>query len=40
MLHLSDDKKWRVSAKTDSLTLAKEFAEDWYLELRGKSRIG
>lgn len=35
-----DDKEWRVSTKTDSLTLAKEFAEDWYLELRGKSRIG
>ncbi|WP_312931149.1 hypothetical protein [Agrobacterium cavarae] len=33
-------KEWRVSSKTDSLALAKEFAEDWYLELRGKSRIG
>ncbi len=35
-----DGKEWRVSTKTDSLALAKEFAEDWYLELRGKSRIG
>ncbi len=30
----------RVSTKLDSLSLAKEFAEDWYLELRGKSRAG
>ncbi|MEI1247706.1 hypothetical protein [Rhizobium aouanii] len=29
-----------MSTKTDSLALAKEFAEDWYLELRGKSRVG
>lgn len=35
-----DGKEWRVSTKTDSLWLAKEFAEDWYLELRGKSRAG
>ncbi|MXN54217.1 hypothetical protein GR158_24255 [Shinella sp. AETb1-6] len=35
-----DGKEWRVSTKTDSLSLAKEFAEDWYLELRGKSRAG
>ena len=33
-------KEWRVSTKTDSLAQAKEFAEDWYLELRGKSRAG
>jgi integrase len=33
-------KEWRVSTKTDSLALAKEFAEDWYLELRGKGRAG
>jgi integrase len=30
----------RVSTKTDSLSLAKEFAEDWYLEIRGKSKRG
>ncbi|WP_026789984.1 integrase [Pleomorphomonas oryzae] len=35
-----DGKEWRVSSKTDSLAKAKEFAEDWYLELRGKSRAG
>jgi integrase len=33
-------KNWRVSTKEDSLSLAKEFAEDWYLGLRGKSRAG
>jgi integrase len=33
-------KKWRVSTKTDSLSQAKDFAEDWYFELRGKSRAG
>lgn len=30
----------RVSTKEDSLQHAKEIAEDWYLELRGKSRAG
>jgi integrase len=30
----------RASTKEDSLQLAKEFAEDWYLELRGKLRRG
>jgi len=35
-----DGKEWRVSTKTDSLAQAKDFAEDWYLELRGKSRAG
>lgn len=30
----------RVSTKEDSLSHAKDFAEDWYLELRGKSRAG
>lgn len=30
----------RVSTKEDSLSRAKEFAEDWYLELRGKSKRG
>ena len=33
-------KNWRVSTKEDSLSRAKDFAEDWYLELRGKSRAG
>src|SRR5690606_32502397 len=30
----------RTSTKEESLSLAKEFAEDWYLELVGKSRRG
>jgi integrase len=30
----------RASTRTDSLALAKEFAEDWYLTLKGKSRAG
>ncbi len=30
----------RVSTKEDSLALAKSFAEDWYLELRGKHKRG
>jgi hypothetical protein len=30
----------RASTKEDSLQLAKEFAEDWYLGLRGKLRNG
>lgn len=33
-------KNWRVSTKEDSLSHAKDFAEDWYLGLRGKSRVG
>ncbi|HEY7243184.1 MAG TPA: site-specific integrase [Xanthobacteraceae bacterium] len=33
-------KNWRVSTKEESLSHAKEIAEDWYLELRGKSRAG
>ena len=33
-------KNWRVSTKEESLAHAKEFAEDWYLGLRGKSRAG
>jgi integrase len=33
-------KNWRISTKEDSLAHAKEIAEDWYLELRGKSRAG
>jgi integrase len=33
-------KNWRVSTKEDSLALAKDFAEDWYLSLKGKNRAG
>lgn len=35
-----EGREWRVSTKTASLAAAKDFAEDWYLELRGKSRAG
>jgi len=35
-----EGRNWRVSTKEESLALAKEFAEDWYLELRVKVRIG
>jgi len=30
----------RVSTKTDSLAHAKDFAQDWFLELHGKHRRG
>ena len=33
-------KNRRTSTKQESLAHAKDFAEDWYLELRGKSRSG
>jgi len=33
-------KNHRKSTKEDSLSLAKEIAEDWYLVLRGKDRAG
>ena len=33
-------KNRRVSTKEDGLGKAKDFAEDWYLELRGKARNG
>ena len=33
-------KNHRVSTKEDSLSRAKDFAEDWYLELKGKHRRG
>jgi integrase len=33
-------KNWRISTKEDSLSRAKEIAEDWYLGLRGKARNG
>ena len=35
-----DGKNRRKSTKTDSLSHAEEIAEDWFLELRGKSRAG
>ena len=33
-------RNWRVSTKDESLARAKDFAEDWYLELKGKNRAG
>jgi integrase len=33
-------KNWRRTTKEESLSHAKEIAEDWYLELRGKARAG
>jgi integrase len=33
-------RNWRNSTKEESLSHAKEIAEDWYLELKGKSRAG
>ena len=33
-------KNRRESTKEESLAKAKDFAEDWYLELRGKLRDG
>jgi hypothetical protein len=33
-------KQRRTSTKEESLALAKQVAEDWYLELRGKDRAG
>ena len=33
-------KNWRVSTKEESLALAKDFAEDWYLELKVQKRLG
>jgi integrase len=33
-------KNWRVTTKEDSLAHAMDFAEDWYLGLRGKARNG
>lgn len=35
-----EGKNRRVSTKEESLSRAKEFAEDWYLELRGKKARG
>jgi integrase len=33
-------RNWRVSTKEDSLSRARDFAEDWYIALKGKSRAG
>jgi integrase len=33
-------RNWRVSTKEESLEHAKDFAEDWYLGLKGKARAG
>jgi integrase len=33
-------RQWRRTTKEESLAHAKEIAEDWYLELKGKSRAG
>jgi len=35
-----EGKKRRASTKSESLARAKDFAEDWYLELRDKKRAG
>lgn len=35
-----DGRNWRTSTKEDSLSRAKDFAEDWYLGLRGKKVLG
>jgi hypothetical protein len=34
------NKNYRVSTKEESLAHAQQVAEDWYFELRGKSRAG
>lgn len=33
-------RQWRKTTKEESLSHAKDFAEDWYLELKGKARAG
>ncbi|MFN3701838.1 MAG: tyrosine-type recombinase/integrase [Alphaproteobacteria bacterium] len=35
-----NEKNFRVSTREESLSKAKDFAEDWYLELRGKHKRG
>lgn len=35
-----EGKKFRISTKTDNLSQAKDFAENWYFDLRGKSQNG
>jgi hypothetical protein len=38
VLDLCERPDWRVSAKEESREHAKDFAEDWYLPLKGKSQ--
>jgi hypothetical protein len=33
-------RQYRATTREDDLVLAKQFAEDWYLALRGKSKAG
>jgi len=33
-------RNWRMTTKEESLAQAKDFAEDWYLGLKGKHRSG
>ena len=40
MLHPFRGQEPRISTKEESLSKAKEVAEDWYLQLRGKLRSG
>lgn len=35
-----EGRNWRVTTKEESLSKAKDFAEDWYLGLKGKHRAG
>jgi len=35
-----DGKRFRISTKEESLSKAKDTAEDWYLGLRGKLKMG
>ena len=35
-----DGRQFRVTTKEEDLAPAKEFAEEWYLGLRGKARAG
>lgn len=35
-----NSKRFRISTKEESLSKAKDFAEDWYLGLRGKLKMG
>jgi integrase len=35
-----NNRNWRTSTKTDSIAHAMDFAEDWYLTLRGKQKAG
>lgn len=33
-------RRWRISTQEDGLSQAKDFAEDWFIGLKGKSRAG